>query len=145
MALAIPEKVPFRLTHDTVDGLGISGVEGTFRRCCEHTIRVLRAHGDLILTVLEVFKHDPLYAWETKAEENERLAKIARGVQVELNTSANILEKADRVLGSVRQKLGDKLSVEYTVNMLVQEAMDIDNLATIYVGECKDLIDRSWS
>jgi ataxia telangiectasia mutated family protein len=61
--LRIPEKVPFRLTNDIVDGLGITGVEGTFRQCAEHTLRVLRDSSDLIMTVLEVFKHDPLYAW----------------------------------------------------------------------------------
>ena len=59
----MPEKVPFRLTNDIVDGLGITGIEGTFRRCSEHSLRVLRESADLILTVLEVFKHDPLYAW----------------------------------------------------------------------------------
>ena len=61
--LRIPEKVPFRLTNDLVDGLGITGVDGTFRRCSEHTLRVLRESSELIMTVLEVFKHDPLYAW----------------------------------------------------------------------------------
>jgi ataxia telangiectasia mutated family protein len=61
--LRIPEKVPFRLTNDIVDGMGVMGVEGTFRRCSEHTLRVLRESADLIMTVLEVFKHDPLYAW----------------------------------------------------------------------------------
>jgi ataxia telangiectasia mutated family protein len=61
--LRIPEKVPFRLTNDLVDGFGLMGVEGTFRRCSEHTLRVLRESSDVIMTVLEVFKHDPLYAW----------------------------------------------------------------------------------
>lgn len=61
--LRIPEKVPFRLTNDIVDGLGVTGVEGTFRQCSEHTLRVLRESSELILTVLEVFKHDPLHNW----------------------------------------------------------------------------------
>lgn len=30
--LPTPETVPFRLTHDVVDGMGIMGVEGVFRR-----------------------------------------------------------------------------------------------------------------
>ena len=29
--LPMPEKIPFRLTRDIVDGFGPSGVEGTFR------------------------------------------------------------------------------------------------------------------
>lgn len=63
MKLRIPERVPFRLTNDIVDGLGITGVDGTFRQCAQHTLRVLRESSELILTVLEVFKHDPLYTW----------------------------------------------------------------------------------
>jgi ataxia telangiectasia mutated family protein len=61
--LAIPERVPFRLTADMIDGLGSFGVEGVFKRCCEQTLRLLREKSDLILAVLEVFKHDPLQRW----------------------------------------------------------------------------------
>jgi len=30
--LNTPETVPFRLTRDIVDGMGICGIEGTFRK-----------------------------------------------------------------------------------------------------------------
>ena len=30
--LPTPETVPFRLTRDVIDGMGIAGVEGIFRR-----------------------------------------------------------------------------------------------------------------
>ena len=61
--LHVPEVVPFRLTSDIVDGLGTSGVDGVFRRCAEETLRVLRNDSEVILTVLEVFKYDPLHSW----------------------------------------------------------------------------------
>ena len=32
--LPTPETVPFRLTRDLVDGMGVTGVEGVFRRFC---------------------------------------------------------------------------------------------------------------
>lgn len=57
------ERVPFRLTADMVDGLGSTGTQGVFQRCAEHTLRVLRDRSDVILTVLEVFKYDPLHSW----------------------------------------------------------------------------------
>ena len=38
--LNTPELVPFRLTRDVVDGMGVAGVEGVMRRCCEETLRV---------------------------------------------------------------------------------------------------------
>ncbi len=47
--LGAPETVPFRLTRDIVDGMGISGCDGTFRRSCEEVVRVLR-----------LFKHAPV-------------------------------------------------------------------------------------
>lgn len=49
-----PELVPFRLTRDLVDGLGVTGTEGTMRRCCEATLRVMRVSRDALLTVIEV-------------------------------------------------------------------------------------------
>ncbi|GAB5364458.1 hypothetical protein AAMO2058_000972200 [Amorphochlora amoebiformis] len=52
--LKTPEIVPFRLTRDIVDAMGVTGVEGVFRRCCEETIRVLRNNKEMLLTVLEV-------------------------------------------------------------------------------------------
>lgn len=61
--LAVPETVPFRLTQNLVDGFGSSGVEGVFRRCSEETLRVMRTSSNVIMTVLEVFKHDPLQKW----------------------------------------------------------------------------------
>ena len=61
--LPIPERVPFLLTADMVDGLAISGVQGVYQRCAEETLRVLRVGSDVMMTVLEVFKHDPLHSW----------------------------------------------------------------------------------
>ncbi|WVQ63855.1 uncharacterized protein L199_002011 [Kwoniella botswanensis] len=133
--LRIPEKVPFRLTNDIVDGLGITGIEGTFRRCSEHTLRVLRTSSSLILTVLEVFKNDPLYAW---AGDPDKLQRAQGGLALPIGElimhDANVKEKADRVLNKIKNKLGTGLSVEYTVNMLIQEARDVEHLARIYHG-----------
>ena len=61
--LPVPELVPFRLTEDMVDGLGTSGTQGVFQRCAEETLRVLRADREVVLTILEVFKYDPLHSW----------------------------------------------------------------------------------
>lgn len=56
----IPEKVPFRLTQNVIDGFGITGVEGVFRRCCEISMRVLQENKNSLVSVLESFVHDPL-------------------------------------------------------------------------------------
>jgi len=48
-------------------------------------------------------------------------------------------EAADRALSSVSRKLDKSLSVEYTVNQLVADAMDSVNLSHMYSG--KALLD----
>ena len=75
-----------RLTRDIVDGFGPSGVEGTFRRCCEETMRVLRESKDDILTILEVLTHDPLYNWSMTPE---KAFKIQERPSVQSRDSRN--------------------------------------------------------
>lgn len=88
MTFEKPEKVPFRLTHNMVDALGVtgiegsflsralkylnycltSGIEGVFRRSCETTMRILRHNRESLMSVMETFIHDPLVEWTKKAK-----------------------------------------------------------------------------
>lgn len=72
--LPTPELVPFRLTRDIVDGMGVLGVEGVYRRCCEHTLEVLQNNHEALMTILDVFVHDPLYSWTA----NVKVFRIAQ-------------------------------------------------------------------
>lgn len=92
--LPIPELVPFRLTRNIVDGMGLHGVEGVFRCGCRETLRVLRQGASIIKTVLEVFKYDPLYDWTQnpvkviQGQANEdSLASTAGGTTVDSSAS----------------------------------------------------------
>ncbi|KAF9006181.1 kinase-like domain-containing protein [Cyathus striatus] len=142
--LPVPERVPFRMTADMVDGMGISGTQGVFQRCAEETLRVLREGSEVIMTVLEVFKHDPLHSWvasdvKVKQAQNDvvmtnldtYLAPLGIGIDM---SSGSAEEAADRALNSVSRKLDKSLSVETVVNELIAEATDLQNLATIYHG-----------
>jgi hypothetical protein len=40
LILEVPEMVPFRLTQNLIDGFGVSGYEGVFRKSCEITLQV---------------------------------------------------------------------------------------------------------
>lgn len=64
--LRVPERVPFRMTPDIVDGLGPAGTRGGFSKAAEAVLKLLRRDADTILMILEVFKHDPLYRWSLK-------------------------------------------------------------------------------
>ncbi|KZT10138.1 uncharacterized protein LAESUDRAFT_748044 [Laetiporus sulphureus 93-53] len=144
--LPVPERVPFRLTADMVDGLGISGTQGVFHRCAEETLRVLRDQSEVILTVLEVFKYDPLHSWtaselkvkrvqgstsEAASRLTDEAFRYAIGIDLASGTAH---EAADRALSAVSRKLDKTLSVEYTVNELISEATDPGNLAQMYQG-----------
>ncbi|SCV70512.1 BQ2448_1906 [Microbotryum intermedium] len=129
--LPIPETVPFRLTQNIVDGLGMSGVDGVFRRCSEETLQVLRSQSNVLLTVLEVLKHDPLQRWAVSAEAAKH---IQQSDDIEGALLGNLPDDADRALAVVAQKLDDRLSVAYTVNELIQEATDPANLSRIFQG-----------
>ncbi|KAG6845486.1 hypothetical protein H0H87_008383, partial [Tephrocybe sp. NHM501043] len=145
--LGVPELVPFRLTRDMVDGLGMSGTAGVFQRCAEETLRVLRDGSEVIMTVLEVFKHDPLHSWtasETKIQQVQEgaappppptpTANTSRfGVDIGIDmTSGTAEEAADRALTSVSRKLDKSLSVQTVVSQLIREASDPVNLALMY-------------
>ena len=52
--LPTPETVPFRLTRDIVDAMGVAGTEGVFRRCFEATMKLLHSSKEELLTITQV-------------------------------------------------------------------------------------------
>ncbi|KAL2429595.1 Serine/threonine-protein kinase tel1 [Exophiala dermatitidis] len=154
--LPVPEVVPFRLTRDLVDGMGLTGVEGVFRRCCNFTLEALRRDQEAIMTILDVLRYDPLYSWSIsplrlqKMQENHGQADDGTttatsggalagggGAAVDLNIKRDAVgepSEADRALTVVAKKLSKSLSVEATVNELIRQATDERNLAVLYCG-----------
>lgn len=131
--LPIPECVPFRLTRDLVDGLGVTGVEGTYRRCCEEVMRVMREQSATILTIIEVLLHDPLYRWTMDERKAERLQQAGPP------QSRPGRREAELVLHRLRQKLdgieeGAALGVEGQVDHLIREARSADRLSQLFAG-----------
>eukprot|EP01126_Amoeba_proteus_P030658 TRINITY_DN30256_c0_g1_i1.p1 TRINITY_DN30256_c0_g1~~TRINITY_DN30256_c0_g1_i1.p1 ORF type:complete len:362 (+),score=73.07 TRINITY_DN30256_c0_g1_i1:57-1088(+) len=140
-ALPIPEIVPFRLTRDLVDAMGMTGVEGVFKRCCEETMEVLRAQMSQLVTVVEVFIHDPLYRWtlspvqalRLQREDDENMMIVERD-----NNEMTVLD-AERTLLRVKQKLqgnesGQNLTVKSQVGQLINSATDPSLLCQMFQG-----------
>ena len=110
------------------------------------------------MTVLDVLRYDPLYSWSMtplrlqkmqEAQDAGRKSDLvddsrrssARGrattpEEPKVKKITNEASEADRALTVVAKKLGKSLSVEATVNELIQQATDEKNLATLYCG-CK--------
>ena len=59
--------------------MGVPGVEGTFRKCCEFTMEVMRKNQESILTLLEVLLYDPLYVWTVTTQKAATVQQPKRG------------------------------------------------------------------
>ncbi|CAI7585737.1 unnamed protein product [Penicillium glandicola] len=146
--LPVPEVVPFRLTRDLIDGFGVTGTEGVFRRCCEFTLEALRQESYSIMTILDVLRYDPLYSWtvsplrvkKMQMQDNQTsdgppaLTSAGDDLVSKKSENENEPSEADRALTVVAKKLSKALSVSATVNELVQQACDEKNLALLYCG-----------
>jgi serine/threonine-protein kinase ATR len=60
----VPERVPFRLTHNMVHAMGVTEFEGTFRKACEHTLRVVRENKEAVMNFVTPFRYDHLNEWK---------------------------------------------------------------------------------
>ncbi|ERE76122.1 serine-protein kinase ATM-like protein [Cricetulus griseus] len=152
--LPTPETVPFRLSRDIVDGMGITGVEGVFRRCCEKTMEVMRSSQETLLTIVEVLLYDPLFDWtmnplkalylQQRPEDETDLHSTPNAEDQECKRSLSDIDQsfnkvAERVLMRLQEKLkgveeGTVLSVGGQVNLLIQQAMDPKNLSRLFPG-----------
>ncbi|SCW00095.1 LAFE_0B09340g1_1 [Lachancea fermentati] len=139
--LPIPELVPFRLTRDMIDGFGVVGVEGPFRKNAERVYNVLRKDYERVMSVLNVLKWDPLYSWVVSPLRKKKLqAHLAddsndSGVSYNKEYHTEDNNESIRALKGVQEKLlGGGLSVEAIVQELIQQATDENNLAVIYMG-----------
>ncbi|KAK9073522.1 hypothetical protein SSX86_007846 [Deinandra increscens subsp. villosa] len=143
LMLKTPERVPFRLTRDIIDGMGVTGVEGVFRRCCEENLSVMRTNKEALLTIIEVFIHDPLYKWAlSPLKALERQKDTDDDLEASLEDSEAEYEgnkDAARALLRVKQKLdgyeeGEMRSVHGQVQQLIQDAIDPDRLCHMFPG-----------
>ena len=140
--LPVPEVVPFRLTRDLVDGMGITKTEGVFRRCCEFTLEALREESSSIMTILDVLRYDPLYSWtlsplrmKKMQQENQAPSGDPPVIGGAQKKNEDEPSETDRALTVVAKKLSKTLSVTATVNELIQQATDERNLAVLYCGK----------
>ncbi|KAI5367726.1 Putative serine/threonine-protein kinase ATM, plant [Septoria linicola] len=138
--LPIPEMIPFRLTRDIVDGMGSTGVEGVFRRCCEFTLEAVREDKDSIMTLLNVLRYDPLHNWTISPLRAKRMQEAQSEMSrngIEDDSSRRKEQEAgeaDRALSIVEKKLSKALSTAAAVNELIQQATDEKHLACLFTG-----------
>ncbi|PRP78734.1 putative ataxia telangiectasia mutated [Planoprotostelium fungivorum] len=157
--LRTPELVPFRLTRDIIDAMGITGCEGVFRSCCKETMQLLRDNHNSLITIVEVFMHDPLYRWALSPVQALELQREDHDYLPNMNTTNDEVEStnmgntdAGRALIRLKQKLSgyeygegltvnhldgmntDGEEVEGQVNKLISESQDPQKLCKMFPG-----------
>lgn len=125
LTLHVPERVPFRLTHNMVDAFGVCGYNGPFRRTCEITLSVLRQSEDWLMPILETFVHDPTTEFQSpKHKVTMKVPTTAQGMLVSVQNKLRGLLPGESV----------PLSVGGQVDELIMQATSTKNLAHMYVG-----------
>lgn len=117
LTLPTPEIVPFRLTQNMVDAMGISGIEGIFRITCEVTGQILRDNEASLMNILETLIYDPLLDWRTQDNPQDHLRRVRR-----------------KIRGLLDEKEGLPMNIHGQVDVLIQEATSKENLSQMYGG-----------
>ncbi|XP_029885145.1 serine/threonine-protein kinase ATR isoform X1 [Aquila chrysaetos chrysaetos] len=133
----VPEIVPFRLTHNMVNGMGPMGTEGLFRRACEVTTRLMRDQREPLMSVLKTFLHDPLVEWSKPVKGNTKAQVNETGEVVNEKAKTHVLDIEQRLQGVIKTRnriKGLPLSIEGHVHYLIQEASDDNLLCQMYMG-----------
>lgn len=134
LTLEKPERVPFRLTSNMVDALGICGVEGIFSNSAEVTMQVMRSNEQTMMSVLHTFIYDPLVEWKSTgpASATPILQPTSPGT---FNPNAvKILDEIEMKLRGQIAKESLPLSVHGQVAQLIKEATSPAALAQMYIG-----------
>jgi serine/threonine-protein kinase ATR len=114
-ALEKPERVPFRLTQNIVDGFGITSYNGVFRRSCEVVLKTLRDNREMLMTAMHAFLHDPLANW---CALGGNVHEAIRLVEQRLNGYVDLMH----------------YSVEGQVDAVIKEAVEDRNLSRMFLG-----------
>ncbi|OHT07911.1 PIKK family atypical protein kinase [Tritrichomonas foetus] len=123
--LNIPECVPFRLTQNIVDGMGVLGTDGAFSAASTLVMEILREKKHKIVSVLQTFIHDPLIEWKGRDGSDKNGAVV----QAKLT-----LKEVERRLSGIAEDKTSTRSPECVVQELIKQATDNNNLALMFIG-----------
>ncbi|KAH7105864.1 hypothetical protein BKA62DRAFT_809018 [Auriculariales sp. MPI-PUGE-AT-0066] len=136
------EKVPFRLTHNIVDALGVTGVEGVFRTTCEIVMELLRDYNDCLMNVLDAFVHDPLVEWEDEKKRRDRMAHRQRQGQAQHLRSSSVMEEdvkrvAKQAMENIAMRLSGRLPPNQTIISPADQVAALISAASAPVNLCR--------
>uniref|UniRef100_A0A7S1T8L2 Serine/threonine-protein kinase ATR n=1 Tax=Compsopogon caeruleus TaxID=31354 RepID=A0A7S1T8L2_9RHOD len=134
LTLKVPEVVPFRLTPNLTDAMGVTGYEGAFRTAAEITMRILRNSREALMSVLETFLHDPLVEWGRQVVPGAASTDSATAMAGTTHNAYAIRTRRAVELKLVGVLAGAvPLSVEGQVHRLILDATSHLNLSNMYI------------
>lgn len=122
-ALAISEKVPFRMTRNMQQGIIAAG-EHSYDKAMERFLRALKGSKENLLVFVSILQNEPLQRWKA-------IQKIAQ-IETMFSDYKSILNRLKDKLNGIED--GFILGTSAHVQCLVQRAVDISNHASIYPG-----------
>lgn len=145
--LSVPEVVPFRLTHNLVDAMGILGYTGTFTVTCEITMNVLLQNKDALTSVFQtlgntwIFEKDVSIAF-LKIDLYDIANHNDLNLQaLELNLEKNIVSRNEvkfREQMELKFKVKPGTHAKVKVEQLIADASDPHNLCKMFAGKKKN-------
>ena len=138
--LRVPELVPFRMTQELIDGLGALPFDGEpFLPTAEATWDLLKENSEKILTIPQVFKHDPLHRWTVGQAKLQKLSPNPMLFSQQPAAETHSKDEAERVLTRIKEKLagieeGCPLSTAGHINFLLRIATDNEILCQMHPG-----------
>lgn len=133
--LPTPELVPFRLTNNIVDCLGITGVEGTFRKSCELSMTLIRENEVMLLNEFEMLMYGRMKSLEEQKNKKEA-SKEARYLFIGRSglSPEQILVVIRNKMRGIDPKDSVTVSVAAQVENLLKEAQNKNLLYRMYSG-----------
>ncbi|KAG5680126.1 hypothetical protein PVAND_009651 [Polypedilum vanderplanki] len=120
--LGVPERVPFRLTNSMIEAMGILGVEGPFKRCCEITLKIMHNEIHTLMSYLRPFIYDPMISKNEKENFDPNALENLQCIEKKLKGIVRRFKKFTEV----------PISIEGNVNMILKEATSDENLSLMY-------------
>ena len=141
--LRVPELVPFRLTQNLVDAMGATKFDGTFKKTLELSLCLLKDNCETILSILNIFKYDPLYKWQLSPLKKQiieaKLANFLQEMPITEEQQQKIFREGESELIVVKKKLSGEvdgviLNPIGQINALIEKATNIQALSSMYPG-----------
>ncbi|KAI6659823.1 Serine/threonine-protein kinase ATR [Oopsacas minuta] len=129
-SLPIPESVPYRLTQNILDGMGVLQHEGCFRRTCENVLRCFRNGYQTLFPILQNMN----FSVNDVRVVGPNVPQSSRN-----NLQATIIAKREKKIKGVHLRLKGYcedersiLSVESQVEFTIQKATDLYSLMRMF-------------